>query len=84
VAESKVCNECQGEMLPIVVMDHDSFASVSKEPKVLQYRSPDDRRNFWTGKYPTAGAVRSFMCQECGRIAMYGLPANAQEPRTVG
>ncbi|MSU33960.1 MAG: hypothetical protein EXS36_02395 [Pedosphaera sp.] len=37
---------------------------------LLEYRLPDDRLSYWTGKYPTAGEVRAFMCAGCGRIAI--------------
>ena len=37
----------------------------------LEYRLSDDRLSFWTGKYPTAGTVMAFMCEGCGRIALY-------------
>lgn len=68
----RACIECQGAMTPIVVMDRDCFGTVSHEPQPLAYRLPDDKRSFWTGQYATAGLVQSFMCQGCGRIAMYG------------
>jgi hypothetical protein len=72
----RVCIECQGVMTPIVVMDRDSFGTVTHEPQPLAYRLPDDKRSFWTGQYATAGLVQSFMCQGCGRIAMYGKGAS--------
>jgi hypothetical protein len=43
----------------------------------LEYRLPDDRRSFWSGKYPTAGSVQGFMCENCGRIALYGGPSES-------
>jgi len=64
----RTCVECQGRMSPIIVMDKLGRAY----PSSLEYRLPDDRLSFWTGKYPTAGAVQSFMCEDCGRIALYG------------
>jgi hypothetical protein len=32
--------------------------------RVAQYRLPEDRLSFWTGKYPTAGPVMAFMCED--------------------
>ena len=66
---SKTCFECQGEMFPIFIMDR---AHGTGEPPQLAYRHPDDRRSFWTGRYATAGTVHSFLCEGCGRIALYG------------
>jgi len=59
-------------MSPIIIMDKDHYGDRGPGPQPLKYRQPDDRRSFWTGKYPTAGRVEAFMCQECGRIAFYG------------
>jgi hypothetical protein len=59
-------------MSPIIVMDKDRFGMTARDPQPLEYRLPDDRRSFWTGRYPTAGQVRAFLCAGCGRIALYG------------
>ena len=70
---SRTCTECQGQMSPIIVMDR-SHNPLTKRPYTgsLAYRLPEDRPSFWTGKYPTAGTVRAFMSEGCGRIALYG------------
>lgn len=68
-ATSKTCAECQGAMLPIVIMDKVHHSGTTRG---LEYRRPEDSRSFWTGKYPTAGPVRAFLCAGCGRIALYG------------
>jgi hypothetical protein len=76
-ADTKTCVECDGSMTPILVMDRDSHST--RTPQPLAYRLPDDKRNFWTGQYATSGLVQSFMCQGCGRIAMYGtVPVTSQ------
>jgi hypothetical protein len=54
--------------------------SYSGTPAVLEYRLPGDRRTFWGGRYPTAGVVNAFMCGGCGRIALYGQVADADDP----
>jgi hypothetical protein len=60
-------------MSPIIIMDKDRHGGlVPQSPQSLEYRQPDDSRSFWTGKYPTAGKVRAFLCASCGRIALYG------------
>ena len=74
---SKTCGECQGAMSPIIVMDKDHYGDVGPGPQVLSYRQPEDSRSVWTGKYPTAGPVRAFMCGDCGRIALYGGASDA-------
>jgi hypothetical protein len=60
-------------MSPIIIMDkiHDG-PNQQRTTRPFEYRLPDDRVSFWTGKYPTAGPVLAFMCEGCGRIALYG------------
>lgn len=69
----RTCIECRGAMVPIVVIDK----SPAGGAPVLEYRQADDRRSFWSGRYPTAGPVESLMCGECGRIALYGRAIDA-------
>ena len=72
---SKTCPECQGPMSPVVVMGTISpFGALHG----LEYRRPEDSRHWWTGKYPTAGTVRAFMCGACGRVALYGSAPDAE------
>jgi hypothetical protein len=54
-------------MSPVVVMDR-NYKSVAE----LSYRQLGDKPSFWTGQYATAGTVLSYMCGNCGRIALYG------------
>ena len=74
---TRTCIECQGEMCPIIIMDKDHYGNLGPGPQGLEYRQPKDKRSFWTGKYPTAGLVQSFMCGACGRIALYGSAPDA-------
>ena len=73
---SRTCVECQGAMSPVVLMD--KTVTLHKHSQELEYRQPNDSRSFWTGKYPTAGLVRAFMCGDCGRIALYGSAPDAE------
>ena len=76
---SRPCVECQGSMSPILIMDKLHPAPTEhRYTGSLEYRLPEDRLSFWTGKYPTAGEVRAFMCAGCGRIALYGAAAEGQ------
>jgi hypothetical protein len=66
-------------MSPIIIMDkYRHGLTEHRDTKPLEYRLPDDRLSFWTGKYPTAGVVRAFMCADCGRIALYGREPDAE------
>jgi hypothetical protein len=60
-------------MSPVIIMDKlHPWPAEHRHAGSLEYRLPDDRLSFWSGKYPTAGTVQSFMCAKCGRIALYG------------
>lgn len=73
--QSRTCPDCEGATEPVVILDR---VRTSLEP--LAYRMADDRRSFWTGSYPTAGLVQAFLCQQCGRIALYGKVADDSPP----
>jgi hypothetical protein len=64
------CTDCGGELRPITIMDRGHMNAPA--PGDLMYRMADDKRSFWTGRYPTAGPVKAYLCQDCGRIALYG------------
>lgn len=68
----KTCIACQGSMSEVMVMDNDSYGLTRRGPQPLSYRRPDDSQSFWTGAYPTAGIVRAYMCEGCGKIDLYG------------
>ena len=69
---TRVCTECKGTMSSIIVMDKmHPIPTKHSCTGSLEYRLPEDRLSFWTGKYPTAGTVNAFMCERCGRIALY-------------
>ena len=75
---ARTCPDCDGAMAPIVIT-YKGMTFASAGERELEYRQPDDSRNFWTGKYPTAGKVQAFMCGECGRINLYGGVSVANE-----
>lgn len=75
--ESKTCIECEGVMSPIVIMDKTYPVNTYRSVQGLEYRRPDDSRSFWTGKFPSAGPVQAFLCEDCGRIALYGVVPEA-------
>ena len=57
----KICVECQGRMSPVLVMDKTHpTPTPHRYTGPLEYRLPEDRLSFWTGKYPTAGPVAAF------------------------
>ena len=78
IESTKTCVECQGRMSPVIVMDKTyPWPTEHRHTAPLEYRLPEDHLSFWTGKYPTAGPIQAFMCQGCGRIALYGVKPDA-------
>ena len=73
---SRYCVECQGTMSPVVIIDKTEAGH--RHARELEYRQPDDKQSFWTGKFPSAGKVWAWMCGGCGRIALYGSAAAAE------
>jgi hypothetical protein len=40
--------------------------------------APEAKRSFWTGRYPIEGKVAACMCDDCGRILLYGEPREGE------
>lgn len=68
----RVCVECEGAMAPIIIMDKAPGVARHYVSGQLEYRLPDDKVSFWTGRFPSTGVVRAYLCADCGRIALYG------------
>ena len=73
---SRSC-ECGGAMAPIEVIDKHAGMTRLSQAGPLEYRLPGERPSFWTGRFPSGGILRAFMCGECGRVSFYGVPAGA-------
>jgi hypothetical protein len=46
----------------------------------LEYTVPEAQRSFWRGQFPVEGRVRAYMCDRCGRLNLYGVPYDDDEP----
>jgi hypothetical protein len=40
----------------------------------IAYTLAETKPNFWLGTLPIAGHVTPYLCEGCGRIALYGTP----------
>ncbi|MGZ0174997.1 MAG: hypothetical protein ACKVHE_36345 [Planctomycetales bacterium] len=40
-----------------------------------EYVATDGERGFWSGAYPKAGKIRTYLCQACGSIRLFGQPS---------
>ena len=61
------CPDCDHAMTEIRLLDR-TYGSEGD----VEYTVPDAKRSFWTGAYPVSGKVITFMCDDCGRIVLFG------------
>jgi hypothetical protein len=66
----KNCPDCGATLHEIKLIDrvHPYMGQVEG----LLYALPESKRSIWTGTFQVEGAVASFMCEQCGRIFLYG------------
>ena len=66
--EARRCPDCDRDMNRIRLIDkaHDGGHTS------LEYSAHDAVRSLWFGKYPVAGVVTAYMCDDCGRILLFG------------
>ena len=70
------CSDCQGHLEPIRLIDATNVAlgSGGTHHTTLSYAAADAKRSMFLGAYPRKGRVMAFLCVECGRIFLYGVP----------
>jgi hypothetical protein len=72
------CPDCGGELLPISLIDRGHHNNV----KDLEYRTPDAKQSFWTGRWSKSGKVSAWACADCRRILLYAFPTRRNRPHT--
>ena len=70
----KACSDCGGKATEIRLIDK-GFGHGSHQD--LDYALAEAKRSVWTSQFPLAGKVAAFMCNQCGRISLYGKPCGA-------
>ena len=77
------CPDCNKRMKAIAIIDHgvqpNRFGGPGfgmPEDSYLQYGLRGERRDS-SGKLPAQGVVARYMCEDCGRILLYGVPTTA-------
>ena len=71
--QERKCPDCAALMHPIRLIDK-SQANTHND---LEYTLPESKRGFWLAQFPIEGKVRAYMCEQCGRILLYGEPNKA-------
>jgi hypothetical protein len=69
-AHDRKCPDCGGKVEAIKLIDK-SHMGVHTQ---MEYTVPEARRGFWMGTFPVEGKVDAFMCEQCGRIQLFGQP----------
>lgn len=64
------CPDCGREMHEIKLIDQADKYSHEE----MVYTVPEAKRGLWLGQFPIKGRVLAWMCDQCGRIALYGAP----------
>jgi uncharacterized OB-fold protein len=57
-------------MFPIKLIDKTHHGAHAE----MEYTVPEAQRGFWMGQFPVEGRIVSLMCDDCGRILLYGVP----------
>ena len=67
--DARNCPDCDGSMREIRIIDK---GGESLSHHDLEYAAPDAERGFWMKRYPVAGKITAYMCQDCGAIRLFG------------
>ncbi len=68
-AEQKQCPDCGQTLKRIQTID-----KVQTGHSYPEYAVGKAERSVWTAKFPIEGRIASYMCDQCGRITLYGEP----------
>ena len=68
-ARLKKCPDCGQSSKRIQMID-----KVQMGHSFPEYAVGEVERSIWTAKFPIEGRVASYMCDQCGRITLYGEP----------
>lgn len=68
------CPDCNKAMAEIRLIDKSDYGIHTD----MEYALAESKRS-WTSYFPLGGKVTAFMCGECGRIVLYGVPKGSQK-----
>jgi len=72
--ETRKCQDCDGDLQAIRLIDQGiRWFGTGKFEGDLEY-SGTEAKPSWTGKLPLEGKITAFMCQDCGRVILFGEP----------
>ena len=77
-ALERKCPDCREDMCPITLLDKTHPSGMHQH---LEYALPGAQRSScWLGgRFPIGGLVAAYICGQCGRILLYGVPNQEHE-----
>lgn len=69
--ETRRCQDCDGELKDIRLIDQGFRLGTGKIEGDLQYSGAGAKPS-WTGRFPMEGRIAALMCQDCGRVILFG------------
>ena len=67
-SEDRSCPTCDGTMSPIQIIDKQG---AHPESSGFEYAAIEAKRGFWSGAYPKSGKLNSYLCNDCGYVAIF-------------
>ncbi len=72
-AEARKCEDCEGNLVEVKLIDK-APGGYKPGNSDVEYTTLDATCSLWTGKFPVLGKVRTFICESCGLLKLYGEP----------
>jgi hypothetical protein len=69
-APKQLCPDCQLPAHEIRLTFGPGFTNISE----ITYSLPESRPSFWTSSVPVEGSLAAYLCDQCGRVMLYGIP----------
>jgi len=70
------CPDCKGKLTAIKLIGtgwENPLTGIAVQTDLRSYSEADAQRGSFSGVFPQTGQVESFMCNDCGRIFLYGV-----------
>jgi hypothetical protein len=74
--EDRQCPDCKGKLTGIKLIGsgwENPISGIGVQTELRSYSAAEAQRGSILGRFPQAGKVESFMCNDCGRIFLYGV-----------
>jgi hypothetical protein len=72
----RVCPDCKGELSEIKLIGtgwENPLTGIAIQTELRIFSAAQAQRGVFSRAFPAAGQVQPFMCNDCGRIFLYGV-----------